>query len=214
MRKGERGTTICYADRFTPKGDADTGCDTQPGDGEKPGTIAFLKRFTVFNIDQCEGLPDALHETPAVQPEAEILPRVAALIKASGAHVSIGGDHAFYAPASDMVVVPPPAAFGESVNWYRTALHELGHWTGHKTRLDRNQRGAFGSADYAREELVAEMASAFACAALSIQPTVRHADYIASWLGVLRQDDRAIVRAASAASEAADYLLAYAPEAA
>jgi antirestriction protein ArdC len=77
--------------------------------------------------------------------------------------------------------------------------------------VDRNQRGGFGSADYAREELVAEMASAFTCASLAIRPTVRHADYIGSWLAVLREDERAIFRAASAASKAADYLLAFAP---
>lgn len=121
---------------------------------------------------------------------------------------------AYYSPSRDYVAMPPQAAFHEPVNWYRTALHELGHWTGHPSRLDRNQRGSFGSADYAREELVAEMASAFACASLSIRPTVRHADYIGSWLAVLREDEKAIVRAASAASKAADYLLAFTPEAA
>jgi len=105
--------------------------------------------------------------------------------------------------------VPPPAAFPEPINWHRTALHELGHWTGHRSRLDRNQRGGFGSADYAREELVAEMASAFTCASLSISPTVRHADYIGSWLAVLREDEKAIFRAASAASKAADFLLQF-----
>ncbi|MBC9032854.1 antirestriction protein ArdC, partial [Sphingomonas sp. JC676] len=82
-----------------------------------------------------------------------------------------------------------------------------GHWTGHRTRLNRDQRGSFGSPDYAREELVAEMASAFACASLSIRPTVRHADYVGAWLAVLREDEKAIFRAASAASKAADYLL-------
>jgi len=84
-----------------------------------------------------------------------------------------------------------------------------GHWTGHRTRLGRDQSGGFGSALYAREELVAEMASAFVCASLGIIPTVRHADYLGSWLAVLREDNRAIFRAASAASKAADYLLAF-----
>lgn len=137
-----------------------------------------------------------------------------ALIDGSGADFRVGGSQAYYMPSRDYVAVPPQAAFHEPVDWYRTALHELGHWTGHTSRLDRNQRGSFGSADYAREELVAEMASAFACASLAIRPTVRHADYIGSWLAVLREDEKAIVRAASAASKAADYLLAFAPEAA
>jgi len=81
------------------------------------------------------------------------------------------------------------------------------HATGHPTRLNRNLTTSFGSKDYAREELVAEMGSAFLCAALGIVPTVRHADYLASWLAVLREDNRAVFRAASAASKAADWLL-------
>ena len=76
-------------------------------------------------------------------------------------------------------------------------------------RLNRDLSGGFGSASYAREELVAEMTGAFVCAALSIVPTVRHADYLAGWVEVLREDNRAIIRAASAASKAADYLLAF-----
>jgi antirestriction protein ArdC len=109
------------------------------------------------------------------------------------------------------VQVPPQQAFAEQINFYRTALHELGHWTGHESRLARDFSGTFGSSAYAREELVAEMASAFTCASLSIQPTVRHADYVGAWLEVLREDERAIFRAASHASKAADYLLAFAP---
>lgn len=85
-----------------------------------------------------------------------ILPQVRSLIDASGADFRVGGGEAYYSPSGDYVAVPPQAAFGEPINWYRTALHELGHWTGHSSRLDRNQRGGFGNADYAREELVAE----------------------------------------------------------
>ena len=105
--------------------------------------------------------------------------------------------------------MPPPASYFEPINWHRTALHELGHWSGAAHRLNRDLSGGFGSPSYAREELVAEMTGAFVCAALSIVPTVRHADYLAGWLEVLREDNRAIIRAASAASKAADYLLAF-----
>ncbi len=108
--------------------------------------------------------------------------------------------------------MPRPDAYFEPINWHRTALHELGHWVGHASRLGRDMSGAFGSASYAKEELIAEMTSAFVCASLGIVPTVRHADYIGSWLEVLREDDRAIVRAASAASKAAAYLLAFQPD--
>ncbi|WP_066593603.1 ArdC family protein [Sphingomonas pruni] len=209
VRRGERGTVVCYADRFTPKDEAARAQD----EDRDARQIAFLKRFTVFNVDQCEGLPEALVTAPDLPAKIDMIPSVQALIRTSGADFRIGGGEAYYSPGADFVAVPPPAAFPERINWYRTALHELGHWTGHSSRLDRNQRGGFGSADYAREELVAEMASAFACASLSIQPTVRHADYIGSWLAVLREDEKAIFRAASAASKAADYLLAFAPEA-
>ena len=120
----------------------------------------------------------------------------------------IGGREAFYVPALDFVQVPPQPAFFEQINYYRTCLHELTHATGHPSRLARSLTNVFGSKDYAREELVAEMGSAFLCAALGIEPTVRHADYLASWLEVLREDNRAIFRAASAATKAADWLLA------
>jgi len=93
--------------------------------------------------------------------------------------------------------------------WVLCRYRHNGHWTGHGTRLDRDQSGTFGTPAYAREELVAEMASAFTCASLSIKPGVRHADYVGSWLSVLREDEKAIFRAASAASKAADYLLAF-----
>ena len=105
--------------------------------------------------------------------------------------------------------MPPPSSFFEPINFHRTVCHELGHWSGAAHRLNRDLSGGFGSPSYAREELVAEMCGAFVCAALSIVPTVRHADYLGSWLEVLREENHAIIRAASAASKAADYLLAF-----
>jgi antirestriction protein ArdC len=132
---------------------------------------------------------------------------------ATGIDFRIGGDRAFYVPALDYVQVPPPQAYFEPINWHRTALHELGHATGHASRLGRDLTGGFGSKKYAFEELVAEINAAFCCASLGITPTVRHADYIGSWLEVLREDNRAIVRAASQASKAADWLLGFLPDA-
>ena len=208
VRKGERGTTVVYADRFVP----DDERKRAERDGDEPGAIPFLKRFTVFNTDQCEHLPDGLITAPPPVPEGLILPQAEALIDATGADFRIGGDRAFYSPGSDYIQVPRPDAYFEPINWHRTALHELGHWVGHSSRLARDLSGVFGSALYAKEELVAEMTSAFVCASLGIVPTVRHADYLGSWLEVLREDDRAIVRAASAASKAADYLLAFRPD--
>jgi len=208
VRKGERGTTVVYADRFTPEDERRRAEQT----GEAPGAIPFLKRFTVFNTDQCEGLPEEIAKVAPPPPPGLIEPQAEALIAATGADFRIGGARAFYSPTHDFIQVPPPQAYFEPINWHRTACHELAHWVGHKSRLARDLSGSYGSKAYAREELVAEMAGAFVCASLGIVPTVRHADYLGSWLEVLREDDRAIVRAASAASKAADYLLAFQPD--
>ncbi len=203
VRRGEKGTVVCYADRFTLR----DGADKAQSEDREARTVAFLNRFTVFNVDQCEGLPEALKSLQVSADPIVAVEAVDAIIRASGADVRIGGGEAYYSPVQDYVAVPPQAAFHEPINWYRTALHELGHWTGHASRLGRDQSGKFGSAAYAREELVAEMASAFACASLGIVPTKRHADYVGAWLQVLRADEKAIFRAASAASKAADFLL-------
>lgn len=205
VQKGEKGTTVVYADRFVPKKEQERAEQT----GEAPQSIGFLKRYTVFNVAQCKDLPADLYIGADPLPERELIPRAEALIAATGADFRIGGPKAFYAPGEDFIQVPPQQAFGDQVNYYRTSLHELSHWTGHTSRLDRNIKNAFGSKDYAREELVAEMSAAFTCARLGIQPTVRHADYIGSWLEVLREDKRAIFKAASMATKAADYLLAF-----
>ena len=204
VRQGERGTTVVYAERFTPE----TEKVRARNEGGEARAIPFLKRFTVFNVAQCEGLRPGLAPEPAPLPERQIVPVAEEVIAASGIDFRVGGNRAFYVPAQDYVQVPPQPAFFEQINYYRTCLHELCHGSGHKSRLNRNLVNSFGSKDYAREELIAEMGSAFLCAALGIVPTVRHADYLGSWLDVLREDNRAIFRAASAASKAADWLLA------
>lgn len=208
VRQGERGTTVVYADRFVPDDEKQRARET----GEEAQAIPFLKRFTVFNLAQCEGLPDDL-AIIAPPPEPGLIePKVDALINASGIDFRIGGDRAFYVPARDYVMVPPPQAFFEPINWHRTALHECSHASGAPHRLKRDLSGSFGTKKYAFEELIAEISAAFCCAALGIVPTVRHADYIGSWAEVLREDNRAIIRAASQASKAADYLLSFLPE--
>ncbi|MYL98655.1 DUF1738 domain-containing protein [Novosphingobium sp. FGD1] len=208
VRRGEKGTVICYADRFTPKDEAaKAACEDR-----EARTIAFLKRFTVFNLDQIDGLPEQYAAEPAVPDPVMAIAEVDRLIAASGADFRIDGSEAFYSPGQDYVQVPPQAAFHEPINWFRTALHEMGHWVGGKGRLERDQSGQFGSTAYAKEELVAEMTAAFTCATLGIQPTVRHSDYIGAWLEAMRADEKAIFRAASAASKGADYLLVFGEE--
>lgn len=204
VRKGEKGTTVCYADRFIPKGEIERAAKT----GDDPNAVPFLKRFTVFNVDQCDSLPATAFAGIEPLPECEAIPHAERLITATAADFRIGGARAFYQTAEDFIQVPPQPAFFHQIDYYRTCFHELGHWTGNPKRLARDHSGRFGSHAYAREELVAEMASAFVCAALTITPTVRHADYLGSWLEVLKEDNRAIFRAASQASKAADFILA------
>ena len=208
VRKSERGTTVVYADRFTPEDDKRRARET----GDEAHAIPFLKRYTVFNVAQCDGLPADIATVAPPPPPGLIEPRVEALIRATGVDFRIGGNRAFYVPSQDYVMVPPPQAYFEPINWHRTALHELGHASGHHSRLNRDLSGSFGTKLYSVEEITAELIAAYSCAALGIVPTVRHADYIGAWLEVLREDSRAIVRAASQASKAADWLLSFLPE--
>ena len=205
VKKGEKGTTVVYADRFVPYRERQRAEET----GDEPQAIPFLKSFTVFNADQCADLPDDIAPPPPVPAEHLILPQAEALIRATGADIRFGGNRAFYVPSADYIQMPPRTAFSEPAAFYQVVLHEIGHWSGAAHRLNRDLSGGFGSASYAREELCAEMCGAFLCAALSIVPAVRHADYLANWIDILHEDNRAIIRAASAASKAADYLLAF-----
>lgn len=207
VRKGEHGTTVVYADRFVPDDEKKRARET----GEDAHAIPFLKRFTVFNAAQCEGLPEDVNVVAPPPLLGLIEPKVKALIKVTGIDFRIGGNRAYHVPAHDYVQVPPPHAYFESINWHRTALHEIGHASGAPHGLNRNLSGSFGSKLYSVEEITAELISAFCCASLGIEPTVHHADYIGSWLECLREDNRAIVRAASHASKAVDWILSFLP---
>jgi len=206
VRKGERGTIIVYADRFIP----DQEREQARVEDREAVAVPFLKRYRVFNAAQCDGLPDRVTRQAAPLPIIEVEPEAERLAQATCADIRVGGDRAFYAPEQDYVQVPPQPAFRAPIDYYRTLFHELGHWTGHSSRLGRNQSGRGKTKTYAREELVAELCAAFVCATLSITPSVRHADYLGAWLDVLKDDKRAIFRAASQASKAADFLLAFA----
>lgn len=206
VRKGEKGTMVVYADTFIPKAEQ----EKASASGADARRVGFLKRFTVFHADQCDGLPVDV-DAPPLPGRTELLPHVEAVIAATGADIRVGGDMAFYSPSHDFIQVPLQQAYFEPINWYRTKLHELGHWTGHVSRLNRDFSGRHGGSAYAREELVAELCAAFLCAELGIAPTVRHADYLGAWLEILKGDNRAIFQAASLASKAADFVIARSP---
>lgn len=210
VRKGEKGSPVVYANSIRRT-------DTDPATGDDVAhEIHFLKGYTVFNVEQIEGLPAKYTELaaePRLDPPARIA-RAESFIASTGADLSYGGNRAFYRPSTDSIVLPPFEAFRDAESFYATALHESVHWTSAKSRLDRDFGSKrFGSEAYAVEELVAELGSAFLCADLdlTLEPREDHASYIANWLTVLKNDNRAIFTAASHAQRAADFLHALQP---
>ena len=192
--------------------DADTGEATTH-------TIALMRAYTVFNVDQIDGLPDRYRPTPEPdtrQTHSLRIDRVDRFVTATGAIIRIAGARACYVPSADRIDMPDAARFEGTATstaaeaYCATLLHELVHWTAPTHRCDRELGRRFGDLAYAREELVAELGAAFLCADLGItlEPRANHAAYIASWLTVLRNDKRAIFNAASLAQKATDWLSA------
>jgi antirestriction protein ArdC len=198
VRKGERGTPIVFWSFLRDKDDPKK-------------IIPFARGYTVFNTEQCEGLSGKVKApAPAVPGDTSIT----ALAARVGATVRHGGNRAFYAPTPDHIVVPSVDAFQSPEAYDATLAHELVHWTGHKSRCDRQFGRRFGDDAYAFEELVAEIGSAFVCAHQGVAlEGLQHAAYVSNWLSVLRKDKRAIFTAASAAKKAAEFLTGTAAEA-
>jgi len=201
VRKGEHGFTVYFVKPMTGK----------PKDGETEGkAFTMLRAYTVFNVDQCENLPAKILNAEPVKPRHtdERDATIDEFIAASGCdfRADVGGDRAYYSPAGDFVAMPAFAAFRSAANYYAVAFHEMGHWTGHASRLDRDLKNRFGTRAYAAEELVAELTAAFLCAEFSIDGEIRHAAYIKSWIELLKDDARAFFTAASAAQKAASFL--------
>lgn len=171
--------------------------------------IPMIKTYTVFNADFIEGLPvddvaPIVDDTPAFQSHDEC----EAFIASSGADIRHGGSSAHYSPSADYIQMPNREDFNTPADYYATALHELSHWTGHKSRLDRDfsKSKRFGDSAYAFEELVAELGAAMLCAHNKVDGKLQHASYIESWLKVLRNDSRAILKAGAEAQKVLDYL--------
>ena len=204
VRKGEKGSPVVYANTITrAETDEATGDDVER-------TVPFLKAYTVFNVEQIEGLPGhfyALAESSR-NPDERIAD-AETYFAATRADIRHGGDSAYYSPALDYIQMPPFEAFRDAQAYYATLAHEATHWTRHATRLDRDfGRKRFGDDGYAREELVAELGAAFLCAdlGLALEDRADHAAYIGHWLAVLKDDKRAVFTAAAHAQRAIDYL--------
>jgi antirestriction protein ArdC len=204
IRKGEHGSLVVYADKIIR-----TETDSKTGE-EAERAIPFMKGYTVFNVEQIDGLPEHYYGKPAPRSETvQRIDRAESFFAATGAKVVHGGSRACYVPSTDNVHMPCIDFFRDSESYYATLAHEVTHWTRHTSRLNRAfGRQRFGDAGYAMEELVAELGSAFLSADLELTPEVRedHAAYLASWIKVLKDDKRAIFSAASHAQRAADFL--------
>src|SRR3984957_11527975 len=204
VRKGEHGSLVVYADKIIR-----TETDAATGEGAER-TIPFMKGYTVFNVEQIEGLPEHYYAKPAPRVDTvQRIDRAEGFFADTGANIRHGGTMAYYNVSQDFVQMPPCECFRDAESYYATLAHETTHWTRHTSRLDRDfGRKRFGDEGYAMEELVAELGSAFLSADLDLTPTVRddHASYIASWIKVLKDDKRAIFSAASYAQRAADFL--------
>lgn len=210
VRKGEHGSLVVYANTITK-------IETNEKTGEdEEREIPFMKGYTVFNVEQIEGLPAHYYAqaTPPTLSPDERNARMEAFFAATGADIRHTGNRAFYAIGPDHIQMPPFECFKAPESYYATLAHECTHWTRHPSRLDRDLgRKKWGDAGYAMEELVAEIGSAFLCAELGLTPEVRedHAAYIEHWLTVMKGDQRAIFTAASHAQKAADFLQSLQP---
>lgn len=197
VRKGEHGTRVVFVKqlRVIDKNSAE-------------GVVPMMREYTVFNVAQCDGLPDGI---VAGKPQRVRNPDsrdtlADEFLGSTGADIREGMGEAYYVPSKDFISMPAFPAFRGADHFYNVAFHELTHWTGAKGRCDRDLSARFGNAAYAAEELIAELGAAFLAAEFGFDGDVRHAGYIATWIKLLKADKRAFITAASKAQAAADFL--------
>ena len=209
VRKGEKGMPVVFWKTFEDE------------ENEQARRGVLLRYYHVFNVEQVEGIPE--EKLPEVTRFShDPIPEARAIVEGMPNAPKIEkGPYACYRPATDCVTVPSLTRFERAEEFYSTLFHELAHSTGHQSRLDRKTLGTpapFGSPDYSREELVAEMTAAFLCGACGIAPATldNSAAYVAGWIKVLKADSKAAIIAAAQAQKAADYIraISHAPEAA
>lgn len=198
VRKGEHGTKVYFYKQLTVA-DKASGEDKQ---------IPVLREYTVFNVAQCENLPDRVTNGEYVAPRNQDQREADAdaFIQSTGADFREGTGSPCYVPSKDFISLPAFSAFNSKPDFYATSFHELTHWTGTKSRLDRDLSTRFGTHAYALEELVAELGAAFLCAEFGFDVVSRSASYLDNWIKACKENPRAIFTAASKASKAAEYL--------
>ena len=186
--------------------------ETDERTGEEVGRrVGFLKCYTVFNVDQIDGLPDRFDvPEPELRPEAEHRAEVDAFLERLPINVRHGGNAAYFDRSTDHIQLPLRECFVSDDCYASTLAHEATHWTGHATRLAREFGKRFGDKAYAFEELVAEIGAGMMCAELGLANEVHdsHASYVDHWLRILRADKTAIIHAAAKAEQAFSYLSA------
>jgi antirestriction protein ArdC len=199
VRSGEHGTKVYFVKQLH--------AHDKEGSDDKSAT-RLMREYTVFNVDQCENLPDTIYTgRPMRIRNPDMRDEFAdAFLRSTGADIREGQGEAVYVPSRDFISMPAFDAFKGADHFYNVAFHEVTHWAGHKSRLDRDLKNRFGAHNYAAEELIAELGAAFLCAEFGFDGDVRNADYIASWIELLKADKRAFFTACSNASKAADYL--------
>lgn len=203
VRKGEKGTAVYYMSVANGK----------EKDGEPAERFFFAKGFTVFNVAQLDDLEagavaalTSLHSVPVVRTEYERLEAAEATVTATGASINYGGTRAFYTPSADTITMPERDTFSNASGYYGTLFHELTHWTGAETRLNRTQSGRFGGPEYAFEELVAELGAAFLSASHGLDTVTQSAAYMRAWAKGCRANPAMLASAASLAQKAANYI--------
>lgn len=203
VRKGEKSVMCVYYRTVAKRGEANA--------EDEQETYFMAKPFWLFNVAQIDGLPADLTATASATPVKWFNPHQEAeqLLLNSQASIYYGFDSAYYSPSADKICLPARERFTSESNFYATALHELTHWTGSETRLNRCFGKRFGDDAYAFEELVAELGAAFTVGQLGmIDATIEaHADYVQSWIKVLKDDKKAIFTAASLAAKASSFIL-------
>jgi len=201
VKKGEHGTTGVFYKILNIKEKNKLGNDVEKH-------IPLLKHFNLFNAEQVEGVDVSAIETQKLT-ENEIIESAQSVVDATHANIKEFGGRACFIPSKDEIHIPVINAFVSSEDYYSTLFHELTHWSGHESRINRDLKNRFGSESYAAEELIAELGAAIFCGHTGVSATPRedHAKYLNNWLKILRNDKKAIFTAASKAQKAVDFIL-------